>query len=167
LAVRSAAWTVFARSNTGIVGSNLIWLMDVCVRLLCLCCPMSKESYGCVKIRKLKKRPRFNKGNAQPEINSIDVDIFFPNHKNCESYSCRSVARWHVFFCLRLSETLKQNVSQIVKEPVQPYELNNSFMMKLDCHLSVSLPCEMYNATRIVCTKERKNKVINEHKVRV
>jgi hypothetical protein len=31
---RSKAWTVFARSNTGIVGSNPTWRMDVCVRLL-------------------------------------------------------------------------------------------------------------------------------------
>jgi hypothetical protein len=27
----------FARSNTGIVGSNLTWGMDVCVRLFCVC----------------------------------------------------------------------------------------------------------------------------------
>jgi hypothetical protein len=29
--------TVFARSNTGIVGSNRTQGMDVCVRLLCVC----------------------------------------------------------------------------------------------------------------------------------
>jgi hypothetical protein len=32
-AAQSKAWTVFARSNTGIVGSNPTWGMDVCVRL--------------------------------------------------------------------------------------------------------------------------------------
>jgi hypothetical protein len=34
---RSKARTVFARSNTGIVGSNHTWVMDVCVRLFCVC----------------------------------------------------------------------------------------------------------------------------------
>jgi hypothetical protein len=37
VAARSKAWTVFARSNTGIVGSNLTHGMDVCVRLFCVC----------------------------------------------------------------------------------------------------------------------------------
>jgi hypothetical protein len=37
VAGRSKAWTVFVRSNTGIVGSNPTWDMDVCVRLLCVC----------------------------------------------------------------------------------------------------------------------------------
>jgi hypothetical protein len=41
VAPQSKAWTVFARSNTGIVGSNPIWGMDVYVRfILCLCCPV-------------------------------------------------------------------------------------------------------------------------------
>jgi hypothetical protein len=37
VAARSKAWTVFARSNTGIVGSNLTSGMDVYVRLFCVC----------------------------------------------------------------------------------------------------------------------------------
>jgi hypothetical protein len=37
VAVRSKAYAVFARSNTGIVGSNPAQRMDVCVRLLCVC----------------------------------------------------------------------------------------------------------------------------------
>jgi hypothetical protein len=37
VAARSQAWTVFARSNAGIVGSNPIQSMDVCVRLFCVC----------------------------------------------------------------------------------------------------------------------------------
>jgi hypothetical protein len=36
VATRSKAWTVFARSNTGIVGSNLTRGMNVCVRLFCV-----------------------------------------------------------------------------------------------------------------------------------
>jgi hypothetical protein len=36
VAVRFKAWTVFARSNTGILGSNLTQGMDVCLRLLCV-----------------------------------------------------------------------------------------------------------------------------------
>jgi hypothetical protein len=36
---RSKAWTLFARSNTGTVGSNPTQDTDVCVRLFCvLCC---------------------------------------------------------------------------------------------------------------------------------
>jgi hypothetical protein len=75
VAARSKAWTVFARSNTGIVGSNPTRGMDVCVCLFCLFCPVcagsslamrwspSKESYWlCKKIKKLKKRSRSNKG---------------------------------------------------------------------------------------------------------
>jgi hypothetical protein len=34
---RSKAWTVFALSKAGIVGSNPTQGMDVCVRLFCLC----------------------------------------------------------------------------------------------------------------------------------
>jgi hypothetical protein len=35
--VRSKAWTVFARSNTGVVGSNPTQSMDGCLRLFCVC----------------------------------------------------------------------------------------------------------------------------------
>jgi hypothetical protein len=31
-------WTFFARPNTGVLGSNTTWGMDVCVHLFCLCC---------------------------------------------------------------------------------------------------------------------------------
>jgi hypothetical protein len=37
LATQFKAWTVFARSDTGIVGSKPTWGMDVCVCLLCVC----------------------------------------------------------------------------------------------------------------------------------
>jgi hypothetical protein len=57
---RSKTWTVFTRSNTGIVGSNLTWGMDVCVLLFCVCAVLcagsglasgwSKESYRLCKI---------------------------------------------------------------------------------------------------------------------
>jgi hypothetical protein len=36
VAARSKAWTVYARSNAGIVGSNPTHGMDVCVRLMCV-----------------------------------------------------------------------------------------------------------------------------------
>jgi hypothetical protein len=42
VAGRSKAWTVFARSNAGIVGSNPTQGMDVCVRLFSVCCPASR-----------------------------------------------------------------------------------------------------------------------------
>jgi hypothetical protein len=37
VAAWAKTWTVFARSNTGIAGSNPIQGMDVCVRLFCVC----------------------------------------------------------------------------------------------------------------------------------
>jgi hypothetical protein len=37
VAARSRAWTVFARSNSGLVGLNLRQGMDVCARLFCVC----------------------------------------------------------------------------------------------------------------------------------
>jgi hypothetical protein len=75
VAARAKAWTVFARSNTGIVGSNPTQGMDACVRLLCVCVVLCIGSglatgwspvqgvlptvYG---IKKLKKRPSPTKG---------------------------------------------------------------------------------------------------------
>jgi hypothetical protein len=35
--MRSKAWTVFARSNTGVVSSNPTRLMDVCPTFFCVC----------------------------------------------------------------------------------------------------------------------------------
>jgi hypothetical protein len=37
VAAQSKAWTVFALSNTGIVGSKPTRGIDVCVRLFCVC----------------------------------------------------------------------------------------------------------------------------------
>jgi hypothetical protein len=37
VASRSKAWTVFARSNAGILGSNPTQGMDICVCLFCVC----------------------------------------------------------------------------------------------------------------------------------
>jgi hypothetical protein len=37
VAARCKAWTVFARSNAGTVGSNSTWSMNGCVRLFCVC----------------------------------------------------------------------------------------------------------------------------------
>jgi hypothetical protein len=74
MAARPEAWSVFARSNIGIVVSNPTRCMDVCVRLFCVCVVLrvssglatadhsSKESYRLYKkITKLKKRPEPNK----------------------------------------------------------------------------------------------------------
>jgi hypothetical protein len=73
--VRSKAWTVFARSNAGIVGSNPTQGMDVYERLFCFCfvlcvgiglatgwSPVQGILPSVYKIKKLKKRPRSNKG---------------------------------------------------------------------------------------------------------
>jgi hypothetical protein len=71
VAARSEVWTVFARSNTVVVGSNTTWGMDVCVRLFCVCvvlCVGSGFATGwspvqgvlptVYRIKKLKKRQK-------------------------------------------------------------------------------------------------------------
>jgi hypothetical protein len=73
VAARSKAWTVFARSNAGIVGLNPTRHMDVCVCLfyvsVVLCVdsglatgwsPTQGVRPTVYKINKLKKRPRSN-----------------------------------------------------------------------------------------------------------
>jgi hypothetical protein len=75
MAARSKAWTVFARSNAGIVGSNPTLGVDVCMRLFCvyviLCVgsglvtgwsPVQGVVPTVYRIKKLKRRSRFNKG---------------------------------------------------------------------------------------------------------
>jgi hypothetical protein len=79
VAGRSKAWTVFARSNAGIMGSNPTWGIDVCVRLFCVCvvlCVGSGLATGwfpvqgvlppVYSIKKLKKRPSSNKRHVEP-----------------------------------------------------------------------------------------------------
>jgi hypothetical protein len=75
VAARSTAWTLFARSNAEIVGSNPTQGMDVCVSLFCVCVvrcvgrglatgwsPIIGALLTVYRIKKLKKRPRPNKG---------------------------------------------------------------------------------------------------------
>jgi hypothetical protein len=91
VAARSKGCTLFARSNSGIVGSNLTHGMDVCVRLFCLCvilCVGSGLVTGCslvqrvlptvYRTKKLKTRPRCNKRAAelQRDRYSIDFQLF-------------------------------------------------------------------------------------------
>jgi hypothetical protein len=84
VAARSKAWTAFARSNAGIVGSNPTQGMDICMRLFCVCvalCVGSGLASGwspvqgvlptVYRIKKLKKRPRSNKTNVEPYIDVI------------------------------------------------------------------------------------------------
>jgi hypothetical protein len=71
VAARSKAWTGFAHSNTGFVGSNPTWGMDVCVRLFCVCVvlcvgiglttgwsPVQGVLWTLYRIKKLKNLPR-------------------------------------------------------------------------------------------------------------
>jgi hypothetical protein len=48
-AARSKAWTVFTLSNTGIVGSNPTWGIDICVCLFYVCTVM------CVQVAALRR----------------------------------------------------------------------------------------------------------------
>jgi hypothetical protein len=59
VATRSEAWNVTARSNAGIMGSNPVQGMDVCLHLFCVSVRRradlpSKELYRLSKIKKLK-----------------------------------------------------------------------------------------------------------------
>jgi hypothetical protein len=78
VAARSKAWTVFSRSNAGMVGSNPTQGMDVCVRLFCVCVGLRVGSglatgwspvQGVLpivdRIKKLKKRQRSNKKDCR------------------------------------------------------------------------------------------------------
>jgi hypothetical protein len=75
VAAQSKVWTVFARSNTGVVGLNPTRGMDICVRLFCFCAvlcvsrglatdwsPVQGVLPTVYRISKLKKRPKPNKG---------------------------------------------------------------------------------------------------------
>jgi hypothetical protein len=69
VAARSQAWTIFAHSNTGVVGSNSTRGMNICVHVFCVCvvlCAGSGLATGwspvqwilptVYRIKKLKKR---------------------------------------------------------------------------------------------------------------
>jgi hypothetical protein len=81
MVARSKAWTFFARSNAGIVGSNPTWGMDVCVRLFCACAdlrvqvvasrradPPSKESYQLRKRSRNWKAAKVQQRAVEPSI---------------------------------------------------------------------------------------------------
>jgi hypothetical protein len=72
---RSKAWTVFACSNIGVLGSNATRGMDVCVPLFCVCVvlyvgsclatvwsPVQGVLPTVYRIKKLKKRPMSTRG---------------------------------------------------------------------------------------------------------
>jgi hypothetical protein len=89
VAARSKAWTVFARSNAGIVGSNPTSGMDICLGLFCICIvlcvgsglatdwsPVPEVLPTLYRIKKLKKRPRSNKWlSSHRQIKTLSVAI--------------------------------------------------------------------------------------------
>jgi hypothetical protein len=75
VAARSKTWTVFVPSDAGAVGSNPTRVMDVCVRLFCVCAalsigrglatgwyPVQGVLPTLFRIKELKKRPSRKKG---------------------------------------------------------------------------------------------------------
>jgi hypothetical protein len=83
-ASRSKAWTVFARSNTGIVSTNPTQGMDVCVLFFCvyILCVGSGLATGwspiqgvlptVYRIKKLIKRPRSTQRTVEPQIGRLN-----------------------------------------------------------------------------------------------
>jgi hypothetical protein len=107
VATGSKAWTVFASSNTGVMGSNPTRSMHVCVRLFCVCVVLcagmgvstgwspSKESYRlCTRLRNWKssqdqtavqslkdKETNFSFSNTCYKSHSVRLPSFYrPNH---------------------------------------------------------------------------------------
>jgi hypothetical protein len=90
VAAQSNAWTVFARSNTGIVGSNPTWFMDVWLPIFCVCVlrvgsalwrtdPPSKKSYRLYKRSRNWKTAKFQRRTAEPQM-ALN-NIWFNNMK--------------------------------------------------------------------------------------
>jgi hypothetical protein len=82
VAVRSRAWTVFAGSNAGIVGSNPTEGMNVCVCLFCVCV------LSCVQVAALRRAD-------SPSKESYRLCKISRNWKSGQSPTkgCRSIDR--------------------------------------------------------------------------
>jgi hypothetical protein len=101
VAARSKAWTVFARSNAGIVGSSPTQGMDVSLCLFCVCVvlrvssslatgwsPIQGVLRTVYRIKKLQKRPRSHKRTVEQEIDSEIEKCFRQNlQKKSEMYA--------------------------------------------------------------------------------
>jgi hypothetical protein len=77
--ITETAWTVFARWNTVVVGSNPTWGMHICMRLFCVCVllfvgsglatgwsPVQGILPSVYRTKKLRKGPRSNKSVVGP-----------------------------------------------------------------------------------------------------
>jgi hypothetical protein len=82
VAMRSRVWNVFARSNTGIVGSNPIQGMDVCVYSAFLLgsglasglIPRPRSPTDCLRLRKVKWNEAFH-GCPVLQVGATGVDL--------------------------------------------------------------------------------------------
>jgi hypothetical protein len=86
VAARSKARTVFACSNTGVVGSNRTRNMDVCVRLFCVCVVLYVGSclakgwshiQGVLRTVYRVKKPKWRSRSKRAERERFHIDIYF------------------------------------------------------------------------------------------
>jgi hypothetical protein len=138
---RSKVWTVFARSNAGIMGSNPTRGMDICVRLFCVCVvlcralrradPPAMESYQmCTGLRNWKsdQGPTNGRRAIDEWMNGLNRFKYFNQHFLDTNFTRNStltrmilaVAYKHnirnkLFSCLRLLNKINIGVSTASK----------------------------------------------------
>jgi hypothetical protein len=146
VAARSKAWTVFARSNAGIVGSNPTQGMDVCI-----VCVYSLFVLFYVKVEAFRRADPPSKEYYQLRTGSRNW-----KSGHCPTKGCRAIIIIHNIMChrrfgeinlrmwsswqsLSISHTLKHNLVAICVCTVTNFHFSFQFLLSYNHkHLSLS-----------------------------